>query len=114
MQFFTDYTTVKFTGLHHVFDISETFFEWGDITIKWYGVIIAFGFLLAVIFGGRMAYKYKLDLNKMVDVLIYGTIGGIVGARLYYVLFEWDYYKAHLGEIVKIWNGGLAIYGGII
>lgn len=114
LRFFTDYTGVKFTGLHHVFDVSENFFEWGDITIKWYGVIIAFGFTLAVLFGGRMAYKYKINLNKMVDVLIYGTLGGIVGARLYYVIFEWDYYKDHLGEIIQIWNGGLAIYGGII
>jgi phosphatidylglycerol:prolipoprotein diacylglycerol transferase len=114
MRFFTDYTGVKFTGLHHVFDISENFLEWGDLTIKWYGVIIAFGFTLAVLFGGRMAYKYKINLNKMVDVLIYGTIGGIVGARLYYVIFEWDYYKDHLSEIIQIWHGGLAIYGGII
>ena len=114
MRFFTDYTGVKFTGLHHIFDVSENFLEWGDLTIKWYGVIIAFGFTLAVLFGGRMAYKYKINLNKMVDVLIYGTIGGIVGARLYYVIFEWSYYSNHLGEILQIWKGGLAIYGGII
>ncbi len=114
MKFFTDYTSVKFTGLKHIFDVSENFLEIGGMTIKWYGVIIAFGFLLAVLFGGRMAYKYKVNLNHMVDVLIFGTVGGIVGARLYYVIFEWSYYKNHLGEIVQIWNGGLAIYGGII
>ena len=114
MQFFTDYTSVKFTGVKHIFDVSENFVEFGGMTIKWYGVIIAFGFLLAVLFGGRMAYKYKVNLNNMVDVLIFGTVGGIVGARLYYVLFEWAYYKDHLGEIIQIWNGGLAIYGGII
>ena len=114
MKFFTDYTGVKFTGINHIFDVSETFLEVGGITIKWYGVIIAFGFLLAVLFGGRMAYKYKINLNYMVDVLIFGTLGGIVGARIYYVIFEWSYYKDHLGEIVQIWNGGLAIYGGII
>ncbi len=50
----------------------------------------------------------------MLDLLIWGTIGGIVGARAYYVIFEWDYFKNNLGEIVQIWNGGLAIYGGII
>ncbi|MBO4338861.1 MAG: prolipoprotein diacylglyceryl transferase [Clostridia bacterium] len=114
LKFFTDYTGVKFTGINHIFDVSENFLEFGGITIKWYGVIIAFGFLLAVLFGGRMAYKYRINLNNMVDVLIFGTIGGIVGARLYYVIFEWDYYKDHLGEIIQIWNGGLAIYGGII
>ncbi|MCM1545321.1 MAG: prolipoprotein diacylglyceryl transferase [Ruminococcus sp.] len=71
-------------------------------------------FLLAVLFGGRIAYKWKINLDKMVDVLIYGTIGGIIGARLYYVAFKWDYYGSHLGDIVKIWEGGLAIYGGLI
>ena len=114
MKFFTDYTTVYFTGLKHAFDVSETFVVFGGSTIKWYGVIIAFGFLLAVLFGGRMAYKYKVNLNYMVDALIFGTIGGIIGARLYYVVFEWSYYKEHLSEIIQIWNGGLAIYGGII
>jgi phosphatidylglycerol:prolipoprotein diacylglycerol transferase len=49
----------------------------------------------------------------MIDVLIFGTLGGIVGARLYYVLFEWEYYRTHLAEIPQIWHGGLAIYGGL-
>ena len=85
-----------------------------DIEIKFYGAIIAFGFLLAVLFGGRMAYKWKMSLDKMVDVLIYGTIAAIIGARLYYVFSKWDYYGTHLSEIPRIWEGGLAIYGGII
>ncbi|NLB36318.1 MAG: prolipoprotein diacylglyceryl transferase [Clostridiales bacterium] len=84
------------------------------LTIRWYGVIIAFGFLLAVLFGGRMAYKWKMNLDKMIDVLIYGTIFAIVGARLYYCIFEWRYYSAHPLEIFRIWEGGLAIYGGLI
>ncbi len=118
MTFFTDYSAVKFTGLDHIFDVYATFMEFsiGDhvFRIKFYGLIIAFGFLLAVIFGGRMAYRWKLDLNKMLDVLLYGTLGGILGARLYYVAFEWDYYSQHLAEIPQIWQGGLAIYGGLI
>ena len=120
MKFLTDYTAVTFTGIDKAFNVYSTFVEFTlpvvniDVSIKFYGLIIAFGFLLAVLFGGRMAYKWKIDLNKMLDVLLYGTIGGIVGARLYYVLFEWDYYSHHLSEIPKIWNGGLAIYGGLI
>lgn len=85
-----------------------------DITIRWYGAIIAFGFLLAVLFGGRMAYKWKINLDKMIDVLIYSTIFAIIGARLYYCIFEWDRYKDNPADIIKIWEGGLAIYGGII
>lgn len=85
-----------------------------EFTIRWYGAIIAFGFLLAVLFGGRMAYKWKMSIDKMLDVLIYGTIFGIIGARLYYCAFKWDMYKDNPAEIIQIWNGGLAIYGGII
>lgn len=114
MHFFTDTTAVKFTALDKWFNVSSVFLEAGGLTIRWYGVIIAFGLTLAVLFGGRTAYKWKIDINKMIDVLIYGCFGGIIGARAYYVLSEWDYYGQHLSEIVKIWHGGLAIYGGLI
>lgn len=120
MKFLTDYSEVYFSFLDKPVDVYSTFVEFTvpyfniDVSIKFYGLIIAFGFLLAVLFGGRLAYKWKIDLNKMLDVLLYGTIGGIVGARLYYVIFEWEYYAQHLSEIPQIWNGGLAIYGGLI
>lgn len=118
MKFLTDYTLVHFPGLGLEFDVYENLCEIpiGDntITIKFYGVIIAFGFILAALFGGRKAYTWKMSLDSMVDVLIYGIIGAVVGARAYYVIFQWDYYKDNLGDIFKIWEGGLAIYGGII
>ena len=120
MKWFTDYTLVEFPKLGWDFNVYEYFVEfplpgWDiDITIKFYGVIIAFGFTLAVLFGGRMAYTWKMSIDKMLDVLIYGTFGGIIGARLYYVAFEWDSYKDDLLSVFKIWEGGLAIYGGII
>lgn len=120
MRFLTGHTLVEFPKLGWELDVYENLVEftlpgWDiDITIKFYGAIIAFGFLLAVLFGGRMAYKWKLSLDKMLDVLIWGTLGGIIGARLYYVAFEWDSYKDDLLSIFKIWEGGLAIYGGII
>lgn len=120
MKWLTDYTLVEVPGLGLEFNVYANLVEltlpgWDiDITIKFYGVIIAFGYILAVLFGGRMAYKWKLSIDKMLDVLIYGTIGGIVGARLYYVVFEWDNYKNDLLSVFKIWEGGLAIYGGII
>lgn len=118
MKWLTGYTEVSFPGLGWEFDVYDTLVEipFGDntISIKFYGAIIAFGFTLAVLFGGRKAYVWKMSIDKMLDVLIWGTIGGIIGARAYYVIFEWDYFKNHLDEIVQIWNGGLAIYGGII
>lgn len=120
MKFFTDPTDVVFTGLDHVFHVSSVFCELqlpfmsSPLTIRWYGVIIAFGLTLAVLFGGRKAYVWKIDIYKMLDILIYGALGGIVGARAYYVLSTWDYYGKNPAEIFKLWHGGLAIYGGLI
>ena len=118
MRFLTDHALVEFPGLGWKFDVYSNFLEFpmgdGTITIQFYGVIIAFGIILAALFGGRKAYTWKMSLDNMVDVLIYGIIGAVVGARLYYVIFQWDYYKDNLGDIIKIWEGGLAIYGGII
>ena len=114
----SDFTTVYFTWIKRGFNIPSTLVEFSlfgnEISIKFYGVIIAFGFILAALFGGRMAYKWRISLDKMLDVLIYGTLAGIIGARAYYVVFQWDYYKLHPAEIPQIWQGGLAIYGGII
>ena len=113
-----DTVEVYFSCLENPINVSSILAEFTlfghEFTIRWYGAIIAFGFLLAVLFGGRMAYKWKMSLDKMIDVLIYGTIFGIIGARLYYCIFRWDLYKDNPIEILQIWNGGLAIYGGII
>lgn len=116
----SDYTTVIFKGFSHpvsfnVASVLAQFSVFGhEITIHWYGAIIAFGFALAVLFGGRKAYVWKMSIDKMIDVLIYGTVAGIIGARLYYVFSQWDYYGKNPAEIIRIWNGGLAIYGGLI
>ncbi len=110
----SDYTRVYFEGLGIDFDLPSVAFSVGGYEVHWYGIIIAFGFALAVLYGGRMAYKWKMSLDGMTDVLIWGTVFGIVCARAYYVIFEWSYYKEHLAEIPQIWNGGIAIYGGII
>jgi phosphatidylglycerol:prolipoprotein diacylglycerol transferase len=110
----SDYTRVYFDGLGISFNLPSVAFTVFGYEVHWYGIIIAFGFALAVLYGGRMAYKWKMSLDGMTDVLIWGTLLGIVCARIYYVAFEWDYYSQHLNEVVAIWNGGIAIYGGII
>lgn len=110
----SNYTHVYFDGLGLDFDLPSVAFSIFGYDIHWYGIVIAFGFALAVLYGGRKAYKWKMSLDGMVDVLLCGTLFGIVCARLYYVAFEWDYYSVHLNEIPAIWNGGIAIYGGII
>lgn len=90
-------------------------FSIGGLDIKYYGVIIACGFLLGLIVSYYAAKRTKpFDPELVFDYLICMLIPSIVGARLYYVIFSWDYYKNHLNEIIEIRNGGLAIYGGII
>ena len=120
IRFFTDTVEVAFTALDKTFEVSSVFCEFSlpfmssPVSIKWYGIIIAFGFTLAVLFGGRRAYVWKIDVYKMLDILIWGALFGIIGARLYYVFNEWGYYSAHPSEIFAVWHGGLAIYGGLI
>lgn len=110
----SDFTRVYFDGLGIDFDLPSVAFSIDTYEVHWYGIVIAFGFALAVLYGGRMAYKWKMSLDGMTDVLLWGTVFGIIFARAYYVFFQWDYYSLHPGEIIAIWNGGIAIYGGII
>lgn len=120
MNFCPDKTEVFFSFFENPVNVSSIFcqldlpFLSEPLTIRWYGVIIAFGLTLAVLFGGRTAYKWKMDINKMLDVLIFGALGGIIGARLYYVFSKWEMYAAQPEKIFAIWEGGLAIYGGLI
>ena len=65
----SDYTRVYFEGLGIDFDVPSVAFTIGSYSIHWYGIIIAFGFALAVLYGGRMAYKWKMSLDGMTDVL---------------------------------------------
>lgn len=105
-----DKVQVIFEGLGWSFNISPVAFG----TVAKYGLIIAIGYAIAVVMGGMRAYKWRMSIDHMLDIAIWGTLAGIIGARLYYVFSMWDYYKDHIGEIFKIWNGGLAIYGGLI
>lgn len=84
------------------------------ITFSLYGLIIGVGVVLAFILISYVAKKNGYNDEDFFDAGLYIVILGIVGARAYYVIFEWDYYKNHLGSIVNIREGGLAIYGGVI
>jgi len=87
-----------------------------EISIKWYGVIIALGFLLAMIYGMRRAKSLDIDPDRMVDVALVCTVVGFAAARLYYVLFSAEraaYFENPI-TILYVWEGGIGIYGGII
>ncbi len=82
--------------------------------IYWYGIIIAFGFALAIVYCSRRIGQFGFNNDMLFDALIAALPTAIVCARLYYVIWEWSYYSQHPSEIIAVWEGGLAIYGGVI
>lgn len=105
---------VSFEGLGLNFTINPICFQIGSLSVRWYGVLIATGMLLAILYAYFTAYRFGVDRDKFFDCVLVGIVTAIIGARLYYVFFKWDYYSQHLSEIFSINEGGLAIYGGII
>ncbi len=83
-------------------------------TIYFYGVLIGLGFLLGIAFCARRAKRFGLREDDIYDVVIWLIPFSILGARAYYVLFNLSYYLRHPGELLAVWEGGLAIYGGVI
>lgn len=105
---------VSFPNIGWQFEISRVAVKVGSITIYWYGILIAAGLLLAVTYAWFSAKRYKVDGIKLMNCVLAGIVTGIIGARLYYVIFRWNDYKDNLVSIFYIHEGGLAIYGGII
>ena len=107
--------TLYFPGLGNLsITLNRVAFKIGPFQANWYGVIIAAGFLIVVIYCFSRLKKFGLNEDRVIDVIILGVLGGIVGARLFYVIFEFDQYKGDPLSIFRIWEGGLAIYGGLI
>lgn len=105
---------IRFPNLNLVFSNVGTGITIFGFEIKFYGMIIAVGFLAGLLVAQREARRTGQDPEIYLDYLLTMVIPAIVGARLYYVVFSWDYYKDHLNEILLTRNGGLAIYGGIL
>lgn len=89
-------------------------FSMGPLTIRWYGLFIGVGIILALIYVNLESKRRGLDAETVLDASIYMLPFAFLGARLYYVLFKWKYYANNLGEIIKVWHGGLAIHGGVL
>ncbi len=105
---------VSFPGLGiNNLPVSPVAVSAGNFQIYWYGVIIGAGLLLACVYAWFSSERFNVDKNKLINCVLVGIVTGIIGARLYYVLFTWDYYSLHPIEIFYIHQGGLAIYGGI-
>ena len=105
--------TVTFPALGLSFEIDRVAFSIGGVNIYWYGVCIAVGLCLALVFAFRHAVEFGVNSDSMVDAIMIGVVMGIVCARLYYVaMAPFDYNS--IWEVISIRDGGLAIYGGII
>ncbi|AKP68220.1 prolipoprotein diacylglyceryl transferase [Companilactobacillus ginsenosidimutans] len=89
-------------------------FNIGSLEIHWYGIIIALGALVGVIMAMREATRRGVNSDNILDLVLIGVPVGLICARIYYVVFELPFYIANPGEIIKIWHGGIAIYGGLI
>ncbi len=105
---------IIFPNLGLSFDINPVAFSIGNKNIYWYGIIITFGIVLALFLAWKNRNNQKIKWDDITDFVLFAIPIGIVCARLYYVIFKWDYYSQHLTEIFQISNGGLAIYGGVI
>ncbi|BAQ57543.1 prolipoprotein diacylglyceryl transferase [Lactobacillus acetotolerans] len=94
--------------------INPIAFHLGNLSVKWYGVIMAVAIVLATWMSISEGKKRQIESDDFIDLLLWAVPLGYVGARIYYVIFEWGYYSQHPNQIIAIWNGGIAIYGGLI
>lgn len=108
------------------FQINSNAIETKSFKIAWYGLIITLGIVCAVLYVWFRFKEHHMSSDDLIDLALFTVVSGIIGARLYYVIFSLDSYivkdaggffaniGASLGRMVAIWNGGLAIYGGVI
>ncbi len=104
---------VSFPGLGLEFTVDKVALRIGDFEIYWYAVIIVTGMLLAVLYAYRNGRRFGVNTGDMMDVVLTGILCGVIGARLYYVIFNLDRYDSFI-DVINIRDGGLGIYGGII
>lgn len=88
--------------------------EWGPLTVRWYGFLIATAVVIGITLSRYLAKRRQVDPDLISDLAIWAVIAALPCARLYYVLFQWQDYAQHPGDIVAIWKGGIAIHGAII
>ncbi|WP_130807249.1 prolipoprotein diacylglyceryl transferase [Senegalia massiliensis] len=89
-------------------------FEIFGIAVRWYGILIASGMIIGAILAIKRAREVGFDEEELINMLIFAIPMAIIGARIYYVIFKWDYYQGNFMEMINIRSGGLAIHGGII
>ena len=109
-----NYTEVSFPGLGITVNIDQVAFSIFGIEVYWYGLLISLGMVLCVVLGVLHSKKNKFSSDLVFDVILVSLPCAIVGARLYYVLSEWEMYSGDLIKIFDTRSGGLAVYGGVL
>ncbi len=104
---------IQFPGLQLQFFVNPVAFSMFGIPIYWYAICIILAILVSFMLCYYLPPKFEIDNYFLFDTLLYAIIFGVIGARLYYVLFHLEYYWSNPATIFKTRNGGLAIYGGI-
>lgn len=89
-------------------------FSIGPLVIRWYGILMAVALLVGTWLALKEVRRQGLDEDTFLNLILLAAPLGWLGARIYYVIFQWSYYREHLAEIPQIWKGGLAIHGGLI
>ncbi len=113
-QISRDQSVVSFPGLGiEDFIVNKIAIKIGTLEIRWYGILIALGMVLAFLYAGYRCKKNNVKFDDMIDLGLCAVVFGVIGARLYYVIMEHESYHSFM-DVIAIWNGGLAIYGGII
>ena len=109
----SDYSVISFPSLGIEIDPPRGF-DLGVLSVNLYGIIIACGLLLAVLYGYRRAKQFGLREDDILDGVLWVTPFAILCARAYYCIFEWKMYASDPISVLYIWKGGLAIYGGVL
>ncbi|MCI8779044.1 MAG: prolipoprotein diacylglyceryl transferase [Lachnospiraceae bacterium] len=105
---------IRFPHLGIILDNVGKSISIGGFSIAYYGIIIAFGMVAGFLMASWQAGRLKQDKEMVLDLALWDIIFAVISARLYYVLFSWDYYSQNPIEIFNIRGGGMAIYGGVI
>jgi phosphatidylglycerol:prolipoprotein diacylglycerol transferase len=97
-----------------VYLLNPVAFSLGPIKVHWYGIILGIAALVGLLIAVQEGKRFGIKPDFFMDLLLIGVPSAIIGARIYYVAFKWEYYSGHPDEIYKVWEGGIAIYGALI
>ena len=86
----------------------------GPVTLHSYGLLVALGILFASWYLTKNAFRISMSSDQIIDLILVTTVSGFILARIFYVIYDWNYFKEHPIDIVAIWKGGIVFYGGLL